>query len=481
MEKYEIIKLKKKGWSNSKVQKETGYARGTIRKYWKEYQEKQEQLTDGTPKDRDVIESLITESKYDSSNRGPRKYTPEVDAALKKILKDEEIKTQRLGKTHKQALTKKQIFELIVEQGFDVGRSTVYNHINIILDAKKEAFIKQEYEYCDRFEYDFGEVKLYINGILRKYYLAVITAPASGFRWAYLYTNMKMEVFLDSHARFFEMVGGSFKEGVYDNCRCVVSKFIGRNEKELNKDLIKLAMYYDYEINVTNCFSGNEKGTVESAVKWIRNKVFALKYEFNCIEDAYEYLENQLEIINKDSKIQEEMKYLKPYRPKYESATISCNFVNKYSFIRVDNNFYSVPEDLCEKYVDVKLYPNTVLASYKGKVVAQHERLAGKEKTCIDIRHYLHTFSQKPGSLKNSLALKSYPELKKLFDKYYSEKPKTFIEILRENKDLPIEELLTLLDPIRVSTNDQKLVDKRTDEQIQLIEQLFVGGKHYVH
>ena len=90
-----------------------------------------------------------------------------------------------------------------------------------------------------------------------------MTSPASHFRWAYLYTNMKMEVFIDSHARFFELVGGSFKEGVYDNCRCVVSKFIGRNMKELNPELIKLSLYYDYQINVTNCFSGNEKGSVE--------------------------------------------------------------------------------------------------------------------------------------------------------------------------------------------------------------------------
>lgn len=69
-----------------------------------------------------------------------------------------------------------------------------------------------------------------------------MTSPASHFRWAYLYTNMKMEVFIDSHARFFELVGGSFKEGVYDNCRCVVSKFIGRNMKELNPELIKLSL-----------------------------------------------------------------------------------------------------------------------------------------------------------------------------------------------------------------------------------------------
>ncbi len=32
------------------------------------------------------------------------------------------------------------------------------------------------------------------------------------------------------------MVGGVYKEVVYDNMRNVVSRFIGRNERELNED-----------------------------------------------------------------------------------------------------------------------------------------------------------------------------------------------------------------------------------------------------
>jgi len=38
---------------------------------------------------------------------------------------------------------------------------------------------------------------------------------------------------MDSHVRFFSMMGGVYKEVVYDNMKNVVSKFIGRNEKEL--------------------------------------------------------------------------------------------------------------------------------------------------------------------------------------------------------------------------------------------------------
>jgi hypothetical protein len=37
------------------------------------------------------------------------------------------------------------------------------------------------------------------------------------------------------------MVGGVYGEVVYDNMRNVATKFIGRNEKELNPDLLKMS------------------------------------------------------------------------------------------------------------------------------------------------------------------------------------------------------------------------------------------------
>ena len=94
---------------------------------------------------------------------------------------------------------------------------------------------------------------------------------------------------MDSHVRFFEMMVGSYFEVVYDNMRNVVKKFIGKNEKELNEDLLKMSAYYGFRINVTNCFKGNEKGHVEGSVKILRNQIFAENYTFNSLEDAQEY------------------------------------------------------------------------------------------------------------------------------------------------------------------------------------------------
>lgn len=48
--------------------------------------------------------------------------------------------------------------------------------------------------------------------------------------------------------------------------------------------------------------------------------------------------------------------------------------VNKYSTVRVENNFYSVPENLVGKKVIVKNYLNDIEVFYNHKQVCTHNK-----------------------------------------------------------------------------------------------------------
>lgn len=208
-----------------------------------------------------------------------------MDEFLDKILADDDKKCELLH-TKKQRLRNNQILQLLHDEGFDIGYTTLCKKIKEKRSTTQEAFIAQHYRFGQRFEYDFGEVHLYIAGKYRRCYIAVMCAPASNYRFARIYLTQKFDVFIDSQVRFFEHMGGCFEEGVYDNMRNVVKKFIGKNEKELNDGLVKLSLYYGFEINVTNCFSGNEKGSVERSVEIVRNAAFSANWEFDSLEDA---------------------------------------------------------------------------------------------------------------------------------------------------------------------------------------------------
>ena len=493
MDRYAIIKLKLRGHSNRAVAKELAIDRKTVARYWNEYQRSIEELDEvGDSKDdlRAVQEKIVEAPRYDTSKRKPVKYTKELDAFIDHVFEEEEEKNQKLG-NHKQKLTNVQIHELVMEAGFDIGRSTLNEHLKIKRDKKKEAFIRQEYGYGERTEYDFGEVKLVIGGVTGKYHMAVLAAPAVGHRWAYLYTNQKKEVFMDSHVRYFEMMGGVAKEMVYDNMRNVVRRFVGKNEKELNPDLIKMAEYYGFEINVTNCFSGNEKGFVESSVKKLRREIFTKRYEFDSFEEAEAYMLQQLRRINSEVPLEEEKAALQPARPPLELATLTDQLVDKYSFVRVDNNFYSVPDHLVGCQVMVKSYLKEIFIYAGKRLVARHKRIDGYDQIQADIFHYLDTLEKKPGAVKSSKALKSKAELKAIYDRYFTRRTKDFIVLLRENADKSYEGLQEVLleygktgiiyESEPADTIEDR-VNQQTSRQIAKLSSLFFsGGTHRVN
>lgn len=205
LDKSAIIKLRLNGMSNRSIAKELGINRKTVNKYWNEYTTNVSTLVTATDKTEilNIQENIVSKPKYNSESRTRRKITKEFLDFLNSILEDEINKIKILG-PNKQGLTKLQIYELLKKQGFNVSYSTVVAEINKIKKAGKECFIRQEYDFGDRLEYDFGEVKLLIHGILKRYYIAVLSSPASNFRWCYLYDNCKKQVFMDSHVNFLK-------------------------------------------------------------------------------------------------------------------------------------------------------------------------------------------------------------------------------------------------------------------------------------
>lgn len=379
-----------------------------------------------------------------------------------------------------------QIHKMIKDKGFDISYPSIAVYVRKKRNINKECFIKQEYDFADRLEYDFGEVKLLIAGKLCKLYIAVLSSPASNFRWAYLYKSQNQEVFFDSQVSFFDMLGGMYREVVYDNMKNVVHRFVGRNEKELNPKLLEFANYYGFSINVTNCFSGNEKGHVEGSVRIVRKNAFAEKYEFDSYEEACKYLEHSLVDLNKDSLIEEEKKKLLNLRPRYELASISEHTVDKYSLIQVERNKYSVPDYIVGRKVLVRKYAGEIKIYINNKLLASHKRKDGANEYSIDINHYLDSLARKPGAIRNSLALKSHPDLKAIFDKYFTSNPKRFIKSLEENKGKDMDQLLDLLKIYANSKDETDVIDiVKLDNDIEIkarkivasYDSLCIGGK----
>lgn len=444
MDKCTVIRLLENGHSQRSVACELNMNRRTVSKYWKDYLIAKEKSS-LDPSDPIKKEAITAPPAYDSSNRGPRKYTKEMDQRIGEILEFDREKNRKLG-TRKQRLTTRSIHEILISEGFDIAESTIRPYVRKKLEKHQEAFIKQVYPLGYRIEFDFGEVKCLINGEKKTLFLAVFSSPATGYRWGKIYTSSNQQVFIDAHIQFFNHIQGVYETVVYDNMRNVIKKFVGKHEKELNDELIKLSLYYGFTPVVTNTYSGNEKGHVEKSVQVIRDRSFTKIYEFSSIDHAQSYLTAALERLNQGIEIDNEISQLKPIVSSYDYSITTKQAVNKYSFIHVQNNFYSVPDYLVGHDVTVKLYLKELKIIRNGQVIASYIRLDGQGQYQVKLIHYLNTLKRKPKAVEHSLVLTKLPKLRRCFLQFYKQQPKKFLKLLEENQDLTMEMIIQYLE-----------------------------------
>jgi len=197
MERSEVVALKNQGFSNREISRRTGLNRETVSKYWSTYQQKKDEVLKSGVDVKQMQDELVTKPSYNASGRKKRKYTEEVEKRLCELLESEKCKDRLLGDRHKQGLTNKQIFETLKSEGFDIGQCTINNALAQLREdsRKKQVFIRQQHDFGERLEYDFGEVRLIIGKECKTYHMAVFASPAGKFRWCKLYTNQKKAYF----------------------------------------------------------------------------------------------------------------------------------------------------------------------------------------------------------------------------------------------------------------------------------------------
>jgi len=486
------------GKAIKEIARELKISKNTVKKYIREFENQKEELKDTNTADSEIVELMLEKPKYDSSNRKKRVLTDEIIEKIDEYLEENEFKKQnRLGK---QILKAVDIHEELETQGYKLSYTTVAHFVAERNKKHKEAFIKQVYAYGEICEFDWGEIKVYLNEELVKYRMAVFTMARSNLRYAKLYRSEDSQSFVDAHVNFFEYIGGVPKVIVYDNMKVAVKKFVGPTEKEATEALKKMSIYYGFNYRFCNTYSGNEKGHVENSVEFVRRKSFASKYRFANQGDAEKRLDETIERINKKNEleIEKEKDTLIDLMPPYEAAMMVNLRVDKLSTIVYKQNKYSVPDYLVGKYVNAKITVNKINVYFNNKFVASHEKSYKNQTWSMNIEHYRNTLLKKPGALKNSLAFSQLnAKLQSIFNKYFLNNPREFIELLDIVSDYGIDKVentieklnqkhikinidnvkIILNNTIDNNTTDYKIVnteiEKRSKEQLLKYDNLF--------
>ena len=460
-----IIRSHREGKSQRCISRELGISRKTVHKYISEF----ESLQRGSPESEPVISKYLSEpSQYRGSKRPRRKLTSEIQDVIDKLLSGNE-KNRQKG-MRKQMLKNTDIHAYLISEGYDISYSTVCAYISESKSSSKvvsEAFIRQEYQPGEQCEFDWGLVKLEIGGKVEQIQLAVFTSAYANYRYARLYRRADTLAFQESHVCFIAHCGVVFQQMVYDNMRVAVSRFVGIHEKEPTRALLGLRGHYQFTHRFCNFYRGNEKGHVERSVEYIRRKAFGLKNSFATLEEAQEWLNSVLKRLNRtpqqltgktaEELFDEEKKLLPSAPERMRCSELTIAKVDKYSTLCYKGNRYSVPDHLVGRHVDVQISSDTLRIYSEGHLIAEHPRHYGSREWIITIEHYLETFRRKPGALPGSAALAGRTLLKELYQEYFENRVREFIELLsycheHSISDDQLSEAVTRLETTGIST-----------------------------
>ena len=228
-----------------------------------------------------------------------------------------------------------------------------------------------------------------VTGEVCPAYLFIAVLPCSGYTYAEVTADMKLENWLDCHIHTYEYFGGVTRLLIPDNLKTGVTKNT-RYETVLNRSYQELAEYYGTAIVPARVEHPKDKSHAEGTVKFTSTWILAaLRNErFFTLGEAKAAVRSKLEELNlrpftskdgcrRSAYLEEEQAFMRPLPSRrYEVATWNPNIKVGVDYLVSDGrNKYSVPFDLIGEKVDVRLTPTTVEVFFHGSRVASHMRL----------------------------------------------------------------------------------------------------------
>ncbi len=306
---------------------------------------------------------------------------------------------ERILKLLEQDLSGIRIHEELVKDGFRGSYPTIKRYINKI-KRKENIFIRIHTSPGEEAQVDFGYLGMSKDdsGKNRKTWIFNMRLSYSRLDYYEKVYDQRVETFIACHIHGFEFFGGVPKYVKIDNLKAAIleANFYEPVYQQMYKNF---AAYYSFSPIPCRVASSNDKGKVESGIKFVKNNFFKGR-SFNDSTDFDHQLRGWN--IDKNNRIhgttrkvpyevfmEEEKSQLSSLPPtRFAISKISARKVYHDCHIYVDYNYYSVPYEYVGKTVDVELTDKFLKVFYGGEQIALHSRITTKGQFSTQISHY---------------------------------------------------------------------------------------------
>jgi len=357
----------------------------------------------------------------------------------------------------KQRHTATRIYERLKEEyGFTGGASTVRRFVKMLKQSIPECFIPLEAAPGEQAQVDFGHAQVILAGKATKVCLFCMRLKYSGVPFVIAFPNERLEAFLEGHVQAFSYFNGIPKEGMYDNATTQVVKILAGPLRQEHEWFSSLRAHYLFNSSFCHPARGNEKGSVENLVKYVRLNALVPVPSFNSMEELNHYLLQwcRKEQEKHQDKWLEEKANLRPLPLiSFCAARPQPAKVSSYSLVTVDRNRYSVPCRCVGRNLVAKVYVDKVDILDREKLIASHKRCYGRSETILKLEHYLPALERKPHAVTHATVVRKLPpifqELREQMVKGHGYKD--FLAVLLLVKDYSLEEVTRALQELGTS------------------------------
>lgn len=322
--------------------------------------------------------------------------------------------------------TAKRIYDLLVkEHKFKGSDRSVRDYVSKrkreLLEENEDAALPLEAK-PGAAQVDFGEAPfLYKGRIVIRHYLALSFPYSNAFLFQ-VFPAENRECFLQGLTNMFGFLKGVPHTIRFDNLSPAVKKILPDGERELTEEFERFAAHYGFRYEFCNPDRGNEKGHVESMVKYIRNNYLlpAVPYDdltfLNEQTLIWSVKDRERPHYEKDLLISElhladKTRLLQLPGKAYECVRFEHLKADKYGFIRIDRKQYSTSPRFAGQAVTAKIsFDRVTILNGENEILTTHSRLYGAEKKSMNWQPYLALMAKRPTALKYSSFYDQLPD-----------------------------------------------------------------------
>jgi len=320
----------------------------------------------------------------------------------------------------KQRHTAQRIFErLRDEHNYEGGLTIVREAVRKLKQKNREVFLPLSHPPGEA-QVDYGFADVWLNGEKTKVALFVMTLPYSDAIFVQAFPRECTESFLEGHKRAFEYFGGVPTRISYDNSKIAVARFVGRRERKVTGEFLRLKSHYLFAEHFCLVRRPNEKGHVERLLDFARRNYLVPVPRVDSLETlnrhlvkrCQEDLKRQLrgKPSSKQTLLVEERKndFLRLPVQVFEARRLAQAKADSLSLVRFDRNSYSVPTKYAYRQITIVATIDEVRLIFEDKLIARHCRCWGREESFFEPVHYLALLERKPGGFDHARPLEKW-------------------------------------------------------------------------